>query len=157
MKAEKSLLPVRRSCRDLFLSFLLSVMVLANFALELDAELLFDRCAGGLDQRFDVGRARIAGVDDEIRVLGRNHRAAERTAFEPAGFDQACRVVCVRVAEYRAGVGLARLCRAMRLHRLVLDYRAISRLADGSLKCAATNRSSEGMRDERRRRMKDEG
>ncbi len=57
------------------------------------------------DQRFDVRRARRAlRIDDEIRVLLRHARAADRVALEPAGFDQARCMIARRIAEHAAGV-----------------------------------------------------
>ena len=51
-----------------------------------------------------AARRRAARVDDEVRVLLRHARAADRVALEAAGLDQARRVVAGRIAEHAAGV-----------------------------------------------------
>jgi hypothetical protein len=73
------------------------------------------------DQRLDVGRGREPFlIDDEIGVLFRNARAADRKSFESAALDQARSVIAFRIAEYRSRVWQAeRLGRnALRQQRL---------------------------------------
>jgi hypothetical protein len=41
----------------------------ADFVLQIDAVTLFDRVPNMVDQRFDVRRRRVAGIDDEIGVF----------------------------------------------------------------------------------------
>ncbi len=64
------------------------------------------RFAHVADQRLDVRGARApAGIHDEIRVLLRHARAADRVALEAARLDEPRRVVARRIAEHAAGVG----------------------------------------------------
>src|SRR5438445_739586 len=73
---------------------------------EAHAEAAFDLGLTELHQGSDIVGARVAGVDDEVRVLLADHRAADPLAFEARRFDQTPGVVSRWIAEDRAGVGL---------------------------------------------------
>src|SRR5207244_6049261 len=90
-----------------------------HLALELDAELLRRAAAGLGHQRKSVGRPRLAGVLDEVRVPRRDLRAADPVTLEPARLEHpASRELVLGVLEdgpERALVGrLSRL--SLRLH-----------------------------------------
>ena len=55
-------------------------------------------------------------------MLGRNQRAADRVALEPAGLDQSRRVFAGRVAKHRAGIGLAQRLARDTLRKQLLDF-----------------------------------
>src|SRR5689334_13719960 len=78
----------------------------ANLALEEHAEALVHRALDLGDELLDLQRRGGSGVDDEVGVLGRNHRPAHRDALQPACLDQACGIIASRVAEHRPGVRL---------------------------------------------------
>src|SRR6476620_9302334 len=78
----------------------------AHFAFELDPELLLHGTFGEHDQTLDIGRRRASCVHDEVRVLGRNHRAADRMTLESAFLDETGGVGPGWVSEYRTRVGL---------------------------------------------------
>ncbi len=59
-----------------------------HFVLEIDAEALAHTAPGERDQGRDVRRARVSRVLDEVRVHGRDARAADDVALELAGLDQ---------------------------------------------------------------------
>src|SRR5207302_10449599 len=80
---------------------------------ELHLELLQHLSLGQGHERADVAGLRGAGVDDEVRVLRADHRAADRPALEARGLDEPPREVARRVAEDRSGVRLRQ--------RLLLD------------------------------------
>ena len=56
-----------------------------------------------VDQRFDIRCARLTlGIDDEVRVLVGDARAADRVSLESAGFDEARCMIAGRIAKYAA-------------------------------------------------------
>ena len=59
------------------------------------------------DQRLDVAGGGLALVQDEIRVLGRHHGAADAQALEARALDQARGMVAGRIGEHRAAAPLA--------------------------------------------------
>src|SRR5256712_3754058 len=73
---------------------------------EAHAEAAFDLGLTELHQDSDIVGARVAGVDDDVRVLLAAQRAAAPLAFEASRFDQTPGVVSRWIAEDRAGVGL---------------------------------------------------
>src|SRR5437867_2594903 len=84
-----------------------------HFRLEIDARSRAHRFAYVVDQRLDIRCARVAlGIDDEVRVLFGDARAADRVSLETAGFDEARRMIAGWIAKYAAGVR-----RAERLRR----------------------------------------
>src|SRR5439155_25270252 len=97
----------------------------SHFGDQLEAEAFVHGVARVLDQRLDVRSTRLSlRVDDEIRVFLRDSSAADLMALEPAGLDEARRVVAGRVAEYRAGIRkLERLLRDA-LREQLLDARS---------------------------------
>src|SRR5437764_6826769 len=84
-----------------------------HFRLEIDARSRADGVAHVVDQRFDIRCARLTlGIDDEVRVLFGDARAADRVSLESAGFDEARCMIAGRIAKYAAGIRRAeRLCR----------------------------------------------
>src|SRR5690606_20026586 len=58
--------------------------------------------AYALDQRLDVGGRRTPGVQNEVRVLLRDHGAADALALHAGLLDEPARVVAGRIAEHRA-------------------------------------------------------
>src|SRR5206468_12759802 len=85
----------------------------AHLGLEEYARLRVHRRAHHRDQLLDVARPRVTpGIDDEVRVLFRYARAADRASLEPACLDEPRRVITLRIAEYAARIRqLQRLCR----------------------------------------------
>src|ERR1022692_1817837 len=78
----------------------------SHFGLQHDSGLVGDHIAHMRDQRFNMGcLGRSIRVDDEIRMLLRNGRAADGVALEATGFDQSRRVIAFRVTKHRAGGG----------------------------------------------------
>ena len=70
------------------------------------------------DQTLDISRRRLAGIHDEVGMFLRHLCAADALAFQPAAFDQLCRMPARRVAEHRARIGqLQRLARAALFHQ----------------------------------------
>src|SRR6266851_7107681 len=57
-------------------------------------------------ERADVGRARVTGVDDEVRVLPAHDRVADPGTLQAGGLDEPPGVVARRIAEDRARVRL---------------------------------------------------
>src|SRR5450755_4107893 len=59
------------------------------------------------DQRFNVGGAGGAMIDDEIRVLFGHGCSADPKALQARTFDQACGMVARRIGEYRTAAPFA--------------------------------------------------
>src|SRR6266849_5246438 len=93
----------RRSARRPGFSPLPHELDLGN---ELHPEFLGDLLLDERHQGTDVVGRRPARVDDEVRVLGAHHRAADGPALEASGLDEPAGEVTGRVAEDRSGVGL---------------------------------------------------
>src|SRR6185437_5864519 len=99
----------------------------ADLPIEGDARALAHAPAHFLAQPLDIGGGGAAGVDQEIGVLLRDHRAAAHEAAAAGAVDQLPCLVTGRVGEGRAaGAGADRLRRLAR--RLDLGHA----LADGS-------------------------
>src|SRR5258706_2193840 len=98
-----------------------------HFTGELDPGLREHRRAHVVHHRFDVRRRRISQVHDEVGVLRRDLRAADREALQSARLDQPRRVVSRRVAEDAAGVGLVQRLRGHALGKQRADapHRAV--------------------------------
>src|SRR5262245_38492634 len=78
-----------------------------DLPVEVDAELCADIRTDRLAQSLQVGGGRLAGVDQEIRVQRREHRAAERLAAPARRVHQPPRGIAGRVLEGRAAGLLA--------------------------------------------------
>src|SRR5512139_2417932 len=97
----------------------------AHLGHEADAEAALDLGTRVGDQRFDVGRGRLPlRVHDEVRVLLRDARAADREALQPAGLDEARGVVAGWVAEHRPRVREVERLRLDAARKELLDSRA---------------------------------
>src|SRR5215204_532510 len=84
----------------------------AHFVLELDAE-LFERPPAGLGhKRQGLGRAGVTGVLDEVRMPGRDLRAADAVTSQPARLEHSARgELVIRVLEDASeGALVRRLC-----------------------------------------------
>ena len=93
------------------------------------------------------------GVDDEVGMLARDHRAADGEAFQSARLDQTRGVIAGRIAEHRAGVGLVERLRGDAPLQQLLD-RARARLRRrparaGTRRRRTTRRLGAGVRCER--------
>src|SRR5581483_4901319 len=103
----------------------------ADLPFEADAEMLEDAPAHLLAQALDVGGAGVAGVDEEIRVLLRDHGAAAAETAAAGAVDQLPGLVSRRIGEGRAaGARANRLARAalrLDLGHPLLDPRRIAR------------------------------
>src|SRR5712691_6209863 len=75
----------------------------ADFVFQRDAELGVDALAGHVHQCEHVGRGGAAAVDDEVRVLRRDLRAAQPFALEADLLDQAPGEIAGRVLPDAAG------------------------------------------------------
>src|SRR5579872_6561782 len=74
----------------------------ADFPFEDDAELRLDAAADLFAEPFQIGGGRIAGVDQEIGVLLRHHRAAAPQSATAGGVDQPPGAVARRIGKGRA-------------------------------------------------------
>ena len=105
----------------------------ADFPFERDAARVADAAAHLLAQRLDVGGGGLAGIDEEIRVLLRHHRAAHAQAAAARLVDQLPRLAAGRIGEGRAAGartnGLSRLARRLDLRHAPADRVAIARHA----------------------------
>src|SRR6202000_2932898 len=79
----------------------------AHFGVQLHALFLRDRLLHALNQRFDIGRARFAMIDDEVGVLLRHRGTADAKALEPRCLYQPGGVIALRIGEHRAAAPLA--------------------------------------------------
>src|SRR5579862_6200278 len=102
----------------------------ADFPLERDAAFGFDARANFLAETLDIGRGGVTGIDEEIGVLLRHHRAAALEAAAPRLIDQLPRLVTRRIGEGRAaGAGADRLAFLARFLNLVHASRDGERIA----------------------------
>src|SRR5215470_4653029 len=91
----------RQGCRDPE-QFILGHSHDAHFGMQRHAVHARDRVAHVSDEVLEVRRARLAVIDDEIRVLLRHRGAADAKALESGGLDEARRVIARWIGEHRA-------------------------------------------------------
>src|SRR5579862_3365766 len=91
-----------------------------DLPLEVHPELLLHGVMRDADERQHVRRSRVIDVDDEVRMLRRDLRAAQAPALEPRGLDEASCLVARRVFEDAAEAADAiwLRCLALRLDRV---------------------------------------